>query len=281
MADITFADVTNATTMYDGTGYFDKLMKTMTLHIEDQYTKKRITGTEYSNAYLQIMQAALQSAQSFVLAEKLQEAQIDGIAAENLIKAKQLELETYRLTNTVPAELAQLTAQTAIANKQLDVETYKLVNMLPKELEHINAQIEMIDAQIGGITKDNLIKDEQILITTFDREFMKPKELESMDKDIEVKTEQILVTKQEVLKATYEITTLLPDQHTANLKQLLAIEKEITLSISGDGKIFLNKEPIAMEFLIEKMRKFKYNREFLDSMNKREVGQAANNRDNS
>lgn len=33
-----------------------------------------------------------------------------------------------------------------------------------------------------------------------------------------------------------------------------AIEKEITLSVSGDGKIFLNKEPIAMEFLIEKLK---------------------------
>ncbi len=93
MADILFSDVTNATTITDGTGYFDKLMKTVTIHIEEQYTKKRITGTEYANVYLQAMQSAMQTAQQFVLAEKLQEAQIDGILQDNLVKAEQIKLQ--------------------------------------------------------------------------------------------------------------------------------------------------------------------------------------------
>ena len=170
MVDITFADVTNATTMYDGTGYFDKLMNTMTLHIEEQYTKKRITGTEYSNAYLQIMQVALQSAQSFVLAEKLQEAQIDGIAAENLIKAKQLELETYRLLNIVPAELAALQKQTEVAERGIIVQETQLAeDTYNKEwMRRLESAKIQIDAEMSLYASKRLDKIPSIVDTITD-----------------------------------------------------------------------------------------------------------------
>jgi hypothetical protein len=131
VTDITFADITNATTLEDGTGYFDKLMKVVTLHVESQYNAGKITGEGYASVYLGSIQSVLQQAQQFVLAEKLQEAQIDGAIQDNLIKAQQvlitmkelelktkaLELESYRLLNIIPAELAQLQKQTDIAER--------------------------------------------------------------------------------------------------------------------------------------------------------------------
>jgi len=124
--DITFDDVTNATTLLDGTGYFDRIMKVATLHIEEQFNSNKITGEAYANVYLGGLQSALSTAQQFVLAEKMQEAQIEGIAQDNLVKeqqvliaqqelllkTKQLELEAYKLANMMPAELAQLTDAT-------------------------------------------------------------------------------------------------------------------------------------------------------------------------
>ena len=93
MADITFDSITNATTVTDGTGHFDVLMKSISLHIEDQYTKGRLKGTDYANVYLGAMQSAMQLAEQFALQEQLTEAQIDDAKAATKLKEGQLALE--------------------------------------------------------------------------------------------------------------------------------------------------------------------------------------------
>ena len=123
--DITFGTVTNATTISDGTGYFDVLMKTINLHIEDQYNKSRLTGPDYATVYLGLVQAALTQSQQFALQEKLQEAQIDGILQDNILKTKQLE----------------------IAQKELDIKAYELTNMLPKQLEKLDEEVDLLQTQ--------------------------------------------------------------------------------------------------------------------------------------
>lgn len=70
MADIDFKNITNATTIDDGTGYFDVLMNVINIHINDQFTKDRITGPEYANVYLGAMKYAMQVAEDFELRSK-------------------------------------------------------------------------------------------------------------------------------------------------------------------------------------------------------------------
>ena len=52
-ADILLADLTNATSVTDGasngTGALDRLMNTINLYLDDQYTRGRIKGTDYAN----------------------------------------------------------------------------------------------------------------------------------------------------------------------------------------------------------------------------------------
>ena len=86
MADIQLDSVTNASS----TGVFDKLMSAVNTHIETQYLNNRIIGSDYANVYLGSMQAVLQQSMQYVMQELLTEAQIDGIAADNALKAKQL-----------------------------------------------------------------------------------------------------------------------------------------------------------------------------------------------
>jgi len=45
-----------------GTGTLDSLMHTLNLHLEKQYKEKRITGTDYANAYIAGMQSAFAQA---------------------------------------------------------------------------------------------------------------------------------------------------------------------------------------------------------------------------
>ena len=54
MADITFNTLSDTTqsTLSAKTGNFDDLMKTGTLHLEEQFNAGRITGTDYATVYL-------------------------------------------------------------------------------------------------------------------------------------------------------------------------------------------------------------------------------------
>ena len=77
MADINFNDITNATTIEDGTGYFDKLMNTINIQIDNQYQKGRLKGTDYANVYLGLVQSAMVEAFKFELQKDAVE---EGIA---------------------------------------------------------------------------------------------------------------------------------------------------------------------------------------------------------
>ena len=90
--NIQFSDLTNATTPTDGTGYFDKLLSTINIHINDQYSQGRLTGSDYANVYLGSMQSAISQALEFLLKEKLIEAQTDAAISD--AKAKEQQAKT-------------------------------------------------------------------------------------------------------------------------------------------------------------------------------------------
>ena len=79
-ADILLADLTNATSVTDGasngTGALDRLMNTINLYLDDQYTRGRIKGTDYANVLLGSIQSVLSASLQFALTEKVNEAQI-------------------------------------------------------------------------------------------------------------------------------------------------------------------------------------------------------------
>ena len=79
-ADILLADLTNATSVTNGvsngTGALDRLMNTINLYLDDQYTRGRIKGTDYANVLLGSIQSVLSASLQFTLAEKVNEAQI-------------------------------------------------------------------------------------------------------------------------------------------------------------------------------------------------------------
>ena len=87
MALIDIGDVTTGS--LDGTGYFDILMRTVSLHLQREWTGGRITGDVYAKAYLEAMNNALNQAIGFVISvnqaavnEDLIRAQVDQIRAQ-------------------------------------------------------------------------------------------------------------------------------------------------------------------------------------------------------
>lgn len=160
MADINVDDITNS----GGTGVFDKLMESINSQIETQYLNNRITGADYANVYLGSVQAALSQSIQFTLQEQLTEAQVEGVLADNVLKAKQLELatkdleiKTYELANTLPAQLAKIQKDTDVTERQM-VEA-ELTGTKQRTL--LDTEEELKTAQVKSTYADRVLKDKQ------------------------------------------------------------------------------------------------------------------------
>ena len=190
---IQFSDLTNATTPTDGTGYFDKLLSTINIHINDQYTQGRLTGTDYANVYLGSMQSAISQSLEFLLKEKLIEAQIDGASKDNLLKDVQLN----ELRNKAEAEL----------EKQWG---YNITRDTDGRLILGNSTGNGIIDKQGTELDKNVDVTER---TTVLKEAESIKQQALLDKDLDIKT--------------YDNDTLQVDTHNTNLKQIDSIIKDI------------------------------------------------------
>ena len=80
---VTTIDIADVTTgSLDGTGSFDVLMQTMTLHLMREYTAGRITGDVYAKAYIEVLNATLAQATQFVVSQAQVAANDELIAAQ-------------------------------------------------------------------------------------------------------------------------------------------------------------------------------------------------------
>lgn len=132
-----------------GSGTFDALMESISMHLKEEFTSNRISGAEYTKAYTAMVANALATASQFLLGRDqshwqavLAQAQAQT-AQVNLITAKvqmqiartqlaQVQLEaktaeaTYALTKmkiaTEDQTFCQLKAQTDLINEQKEVQ---------------------------------------------------------------------------------------------------------------------------------------------------------------
>ena len=118
IAPISNEDLT--TKVVNGTGIFDELMTAAHAHLDQEWGKQRITGTQYAEVYLGQMTAVLQQSVAFLV-------QRDAIYLNNLLTQAQIEL----------------------AEKQLE--------KADKELALLDKQIELIEAQIASQEANNTL----------------------------------------------------------------------------------------------------------------------------
>lgn len=186
-----------------GDGVFDALMDSYSKHIQVEYEKGRITGTEYAQAYVQLTSNAMSQAVQFLM-QKDQAywsallVQAQGKAAEIAAIQALVDLQRMKVelaTATVGAEkmkadyaltklqLSSEDARLDLVRTQDDIEEFRLANILPLEVTSIQD-----DLITKGIQRQILSVDHQ--------------------------------------KAQYEFSTLMPDQHELNLAQIAHTEKQ-------------------------------------------------------
>lgn len=85
----------------DGTGVFDKIMATVTLHVGNEFAKGRITGKDYANVYLGSIAAVLNASVAFLTQSK----EVEKLNAEIGLLRQKTVSELVNSSNTIPAGL--------------------------------------------------------------------------------------------------------------------------------------------------------------------------------
>lgn len=151
----------------NGTGVFDRLMASMVKHLKVEYEANRISGAEYTKAYIGVIGHVLETANQFLLTKDTAYwqallVQMQARAAEVAAVQARIELETARVT----LARAQYEASTAEANYALttikiateDV-TYGNMVLQGQGIDYTNQSI--LPAQKTGIdhTNANLLSE--------------------------------------------------------------------------------------------------------------------------
>ena len=159
---ITTIDIADVTTgSLDGTGSFDVLMQTMTLHLMREYTAGRITGDVYAKAYIEVLNATLAQATQFVVSQ----AQV--AANDELLAAQIRQIDSNILTNE--AQVRQIDGQIKLLGYQGISEQAKYLDTVDglKIAGTIGKQKEIYAAQAKGFKDSALQSAAKTMIDTW------------------------------------------------------------------------------------------------------------------
>ena len=158
MTTLTTADLTSASVI--GNGVFDVLMRSVKAHLDDEFKRGAIKGTDYATVYLGSLNLAMQTGLSFLLQRQKTGLEADILAQQLLLAQKQVEKATIELAMLtasqakIPAEIAQIEAQTLLINQQRTNAIAEALN-IPKQGAVVDAQALLVAQQ-----RTNLISEE-------------------------------------------------------------------------------------------------------------------------
>ena len=186
-----------------GEGAFDALMEAYSKHIKVEHEKNRITGAEYAQAYVQLTSQAMSQAVQFLLQKD--QAYWSSLLVQAQARAGQIAAIQAMV------DLERTKAEYAIAS--LGVEKTKAeVGLTKMELALKDAQFDLVKTE-----------DE---INEYRLNNMMPVELLTMQEQNTMLISQRTTVERERDKLDYEITVLLPDQHSQNLAAIAFQEKQ-------------------------------------------------------
>ena len=109
-----FTDIINNNIQVNSSGYFKELMDSINAYIKKEYDSGRLSGAQYAEVYLAMMQTALQQAIQYGLQAPIAEAQIE-------VFNKEADTKQYTLDNLLPAQLGLVNQQTNTSLKQSEL----------------------------------------------------------------------------------------------------------------------------------------------------------------
>jgi hypothetical protein len=161
---LTNAELTSGT--IDGNGTFDVIMRAMSAHLQQEFDKNRITGDQFSKAYVALAAGSLANAVQFLLSRddqywKSQTARAEAITAQVKLETAKVELQAKRaeaLMNQAGYALTKM----KLSNESMSycVAKYNLENILP-------AQKALLEQQKTSYKRDAEIKAAKVWADTW------------------------------------------------------------------------------------------------------------------
>lgn len=152
---IPITDLTTST--LDGSGIFDVLMKTTRIHLDSEFQKNRIKGTEYATVYLGSLESVMRNSLEFLL-------QRNKIALEAEIMSKQLLIaEAEVLKANAQVALAEAEVEKTLIEKEI---LFLSKDKVPAEIAHLQAQTSMVEQQTLNLVAEKAGTEAKTALTT-------------------------------------------------------------------------------------------------------------------
>lgn len=211
-----------------GSGVFDRLMTSVTAHLDRERTAGRITNNDFAKSYVDFSNGAMGAAIQFLLQKD--QVRWAALAAQTQAKLALVSLATaqvgleeakYRMrlmayqAAGAEAQTALLKMQLATARVEFCTAEYNLENILPKQADNLVAQKLQIEAQTESITRtteDLLPEQVRTAEAAADAQIYQtanilPQQLEQLIEQTKVTTEQYETQRAQTLDTRSNGTT--------------------------------------------------------------------------
>ena len=240
---LTNADLT--TKKIGGSGSFDVLMDGFKIHLKQEYDAGRITGDQYSKAYIELTAAAMGNAVQYLLARD--QSYWAAIQAQQQARLVELQVVTGRValeTSKVQLSLAQyqaLTAQSDYALTTLKLATeavnygiqeYQLSDILPAQKAQLTAQTELVSTQVDNAVLEGEKTSEEIASLAAQRTTLLPKQV----LQVEAQTAQVEAQTANVTSQTEDLIPSQIAQSTAQIN-LLTEQRDAARAQTSDNTV--------------------------------------------
>lgn len=192
----------------DGNGSFDRIMTSIKAHLKEEYDNNRITGPEYTKAYIALTEAALATGLEFVLQKDKSYwdqiiAQAQAINARIAADKARMELAIAKVqAELAKAQYALTKTQIATSASEYTASKYNTEEMLPKQKELVEQQINQAIAQ----TKDTLPDGSTVAGFIGKQKELTDMQIEAYTKDSQIKAAKVFSDAWAVIRTTDEDT---------------------------------------------------------------------------
>lgn len=172
VARVELTDLTTGTV--GGAGAFDTLMTSIRAHLRDEYDNGRITGDQYTKAYIALTEAAMSNATNFVLSREKTfwdaiNGQLAAIIARHEIEVKKLEVATAQIgARNQEATYALTKIKLATEDVNYCIATYNHTYILPEQKTKLINENSVLVKQAAFVTEQTESQRAQTLDTRID-----------------------------------------------------------------------------------------------------------------
>lgn len=252
----------------DGDGAFDAVMTALKSHLKLEYDEGRITGAEYSKAYIAMLQSALQFAVQYLISRDNAYYQALGaqtqalISSINVYKAKvelaiaqaQAHQNKAEYANRVLG-LGAVEKQTLLTNAQTS-KTTEEVKLVTSQTARTEQDTKLTEANTSKVGKESLLVEAQTSQTAENTKLVTANTLKAGKEALHIEA-QTALTEANKNKVTEEVK-LVTSQTTKVTKEIPMVEaqteqikKNTDLAIANTAKVKEETRLVGTQILVQ------------------------------